>query len=154
MVTATMRSTFRLTSSPARIESLSLRFGISLFNGKVLFPQYSQGHANLVGMPTRGPPRRAECPRSDIRSARLYPTVPPRRKSKVQRVQRSSETDKFRIHCFSRYMYLHRITLSAHASTFGGIVRPIYFAVFRLITSSNFVGCSTGRAVGLAPFKV
>ena len=34
------------------------------------------------------------------------------------------------------------MTLSALASTFGGIVRPIWFAVLRLITSSNLVGCS------------
>ena len=39
-------------------------------------------------------------------------------------------------------MYL--ITLSARASTSGGIVRPICFAVLRLITNSNLVGCSTG----------
>src|SRR5262245_57011535 len=48
----------------------------------------------------------------------------------------------------------HLITLSALASTFGGIVRPICFAAFRLITNSNFVGCSTGKSAGLAPFKI
>jgi hypothetical protein len=36
----------------------------------------------------------------------------------------------------------YRMTLSARASTLGGIVMPICLAVFRLITSSNFVGCS------------
>ena len=35
-------------------------------------------------------------------------------------------------------------TLSALANTLGGIVRPICFAVLRLITNSNFIGCSTG----------
>ena len=48
----------------------------------------------------------------------------------------------------------HRITLSARASTLGGIVRPICFAVLRLITSSNLVGCSTGRSPGLAPLRM
>src|SRR5215470_942832 len=48
----------------------------------------------------------------------------------------------------------HLITLSALASTFGGIVSPICFAVFKLITSSNFVGRSTGRSAGLAPFRI
>jgi hypothetical protein len=48
----------------------------------------------------------------------------------------------------------HLISLFARASTSGGIVRPICLAVFRLITSSNFVGCSTGRSAGLAPFKI
>ena len=48
----------------------------------------------------------------------------------------------------------HLITLSARASTFGGIVRPICFAALRLIINSNFVGCSTGKSAGLAPFKI
>jgi hypothetical protein len=39
----------------------------------------------------------------------------------------------------------HFITLSARASTLGGIVRPICLAALRLITSSNFIGCSTGK---------
>jgi hypothetical protein len=37
------------------------------------------------------------------------------------------------------------ITWSARSSSDGGIVRPSTFAVFRLITSSNLVGCSTAR---------
>ena len=45
------------------------------------------------------------------------------------------------------------MTLSALASTFGGIVRPICLAVFRLITSSNFFGCSTGKIGGLGAFE-
>jgi hypothetical protein len=48
----------------------------------------------------------------------------------------------------------HLITLSARYSTDCGIVRPSCFAVFRLITNSNFVGCSTGRSAGLRPFKI
>ena len=35
-----------------------------------------------------------------------------------------------------------------------GIVRPICFAAFRLITNSNFVACCTGKSAGLAPFKI
>ena len=46
------------------------------------------------------------------------------------------------------------ITLSARANTFGGIVKPICFAVFRLITNSNFVGCSTGKSAGFAPLRI
>jgi hypothetical protein len=52
-------------------------------------------------------------------------------------------------HCDSYLM-----TLSARASTLGGIVRPICLAVFKLITSSNFVGCSMGRSAGLAPLRI
>src|SRR6266850_4940111 len=50
--------------------------------------------------------------------------------------------------------HAHLITLSARASTLGGIVKPICFAALRLITNSNFVGCSTGRSAGLAPFRI
>ena len=49
---------------------------------------------------------------------------------------------------------LYLITLSARYSTDSGIVTPICFAVLRLITSSNFVGVSTGRSAGLAPFRI
>jgi hypothetical protein len=35
----------------------------------------------------------------------------------------------------------------------GGIVGPSAFAVLRLITSSNFVACWTGRSAGFAPFQ-
>jgi hypothetical protein len=45
------------------------------------------------------------------------------------------------------------MTLSARAKTFCGIVRPICFAVFRLMTSSNFVGCSTGSSGRLHAFE-
>ena len=48
----------------------------------------------------------------------------------------------------------HRITLSARASTFGGIVKSICLAAFRLTMNSNFFGCSTGRSAGLVPFKI
>jgi len=44
-----------------------------------------------------------------------------------------------------RFAIFHRITLSALASTLGGIVRPICLAVFKLITSSNFVGSVIGH---------
>src|SRR5947199_10741195 len=43
---------------------------------------------------------------------------------------------------------LSLITLSALANTFGGIVRPICLAAFRLIMNSNFLGCSKGNSAG------
>ena len=46
------------------------------------------------------------------------------------------------------------MTRSARTSTFGGIVRPICFAALRLMMSSNFIGCSTGRSAGLAPLRI
>jgi hypothetical protein len=43
---------------------------------------------------------------------------------------------------------------SASIKRCGGIVIPSACAVLRLITSSNLVGCSTGRSPGFAPFKI
>jgi hypothetical protein len=40
------------------------------------------------------------------------------------------------------------ITWSARWSSVCGIVSPNAFAVLRLITSSNLVGCSTGSSAG------
>src|SRR5205823_3096179 len=48
----------------------------------------------------------------------------------------------------------HSMTSSARCSSDCGTVRPSALAVFRLITSSNLVGCSTGRSAGLAPFRI
>jgi hypothetical protein len=48
----------------------------------------------------------------------------------------------------------YSISSSARSCSKGGIVRPSALAVFMLMISSNFVGCSTGRSEGLAPFKM
>src|SRR5262249_50858469 len=48
----------------------------------------------------------------------------------------------------------HSITSSGGASRVGGFCRPSPVAVFTLRTSSSLVGCSTGRSLGLAPFKI
>src|SRR5215470_12307819 len=45
------------------------------------------------------------------------------------------------------------MTSSARASSGGGIVRPRALAVFRLITSSNFVGCSIGYISRFGPLQ-
>ena len=51
---------------------------------------------------------------------------------------------------------LHRysITSSARASSVGGTSRPMALAVLRLMTSSNLIGCSTGRSYGFAPLRI
>src|SRR5439155_22737708 len=49
---------------------------------------------------------------------------------------------------------LHSMTRSARRTSDDGIVSPRAFAVFRLIDSSNLVGCSTGRSPGLAPLRI
>src|SRR5262249_49151060 len=48
----------------------------------------------------------------------------------------------------------HSITSSARASSVGGSSMPSAFAVVRLTTSSNLVGCSTGRSAGFAPRRI
>jgi hypothetical protein len=45
----------------------------------------------------------------------------------------------------------YSITLSARTNKASGTVTPIALAVLRLITSSNFVGCSTGISAILVP---
>src|SRR6516164_10734400 len=49
---------------------------------------------------------------------------------------------------------VHSITSSASASNLSGIWRPSALAVLRLITSSNLVGCRTGRSAGFAPLRM
>jgi nicotinate dehydrogenase subunit B len=48
----------------------------------------------------------------------------------------------------------HSITSSARPSSDSGTVSPSAFAVFMLITSSNFVGCWTGRSAGFSPLRI
>src|SRR5215471_4558924 len=48
----------------------------------------------------------------------------------------------------------HWIISSARTSNDCGIVRPRAFAVFMLMTSSYFDGCSTGISPGLAPLRI
>ena len=48
----------------------------------------------------------------------------------------------------------YSITSSARADKPGGTSMPSALAVVRLMTSSNLVGCSTGRSAGFAPFRI
>ena len=48
----------------------------------------------------------------------------------------------------------HSITASAVVNSDGGMVRPSVFAVFRLITNSNFAGCTTGISAGFSPLRI
>src|SRR5262249_30672464 len=47
----------------------------------------------------------------------------------------------------------HSITSSARASKVGGMAISRALAVFRLMASSNFVGCTIGRSAGFSPFS-
>ena len=48
----------------------------------------------------------------------------------------------------------YSITSSARASSIGGTSMPSAFAVLRLMTSSNLVGCSTGRSPGFSSLRM
>src|SRR5262249_25360201 len=48
----------------------------------------------------------------------------------------------------------HSITSSARCRNASGMVRPSTFAVVRLMTRSNLVGCSTGMSAGLVPRNI
>ena len=54
----------------------------------------------------------------------------------------------------SRHRATYSITWSARPRRVGGMVRLSALAVLRLTTSSNVVGCTTGRSAGLAPFRI
>jgi hypothetical protein len=58
--------------------------------------------------------------------------------------------DEHRARASTRYW----MTWSARCRSVSGIVKPSALAVLRLINSSNLVGCSTGRSLGFAPFKI
>ena len=48
----------------------------------------------------------------------------------------------------------HSITSSARASSVGGTARPSALAVLRLMKSSTFVDCWTGRSAGFSPLRM
>ncbi len=48
----------------------------------------------------------------------------------------------------------YSIISSARASRVGGISIPSAFAVWRLMVTSNLVGCLTGRSADLAPLRI
>src|SRR5262249_46501429 len=49
---------------------------------------------------------------------------------------------------------LHSIPSSAATSSLSGTVRPSILAVCWLITSSNWLDCTTGKSSGLAPLRM
>ena len=64
------------------------------------------------------------------------------------------DPDDFRFWICDFRLADHRITRSALAKILGGMLNRICLAVFRLMTNSNLVGCSTGKSAGLAPLRI
>ena len=56
--------------------------------------------------------------------------------------------------CIAARKIIYSITSSARRSKEVGTARPSALAVFMLMTSSNLVGCSTGRSEGLVPLRI
>jgi hypothetical protein len=56
--------------------------------------------------------------------------------------------------CQKQTLACYSINSSARTINDDGMVRPSVLAVRMLMNSSNFVGCSTGKSDGLAPFKI
>jgi hypothetical protein len=56
--------------------------------------------------------------------------------------------------CLPKKPTIYSITSSVRASNVGAMSNPNAFAVLRLIISSNFAGCSTGRSAGLSPLSI
>lgn len=125
----------------------------------VLARRTRRGRASLASTPRRKAPgfshRRS---RRCNQRARACSTAAPEQERKAPKAWRRARIQRLRI-SYSRLAphgsrLAYRITLSARASTLGGIVRPISFAVFRLITNSSFVGRSTGSSPALAPLAI
>jgi hypothetical protein len=94
-------------------------------------------------------PRRARCPTtSPVRCGAVERAVVRGHRAPGKAERRHEEPAALVEH--TRYS----ITWSARSSTDCGIVRPRALAVLRLITNSNFVGCSTGSSAGLAPLRI
>src|SRR3972149_213735 len=101
--------------------------------------------------------RAAASPGVEIRSKRRVPRADPVRPLDLlgEGVRRVERRDRGQHRQDGQDASLHHwTTWSARIRTDGGIVSPSALAVFRLTISSNFVGCSMGRARGLAPFRI
>src|SRR5258708_1268051 len=53
-----------------------------------------------------------------------------------------------------RTLQLYAITLFARSRMTSGILVPSSLAVFMLMASSNWTGCSIGRSAGFAPLRI
>jgi len=58
------------------------------------------------------------------------------------------------VHPYDNDAYTYWIISSARSRTDCGLVRPSALAVLRLMTSSNLIGCWTGRSPGLKPLRI
>ena len=116
-----------------------------------------QTHRQNCSCPTSARQRSSQNPHSARRTAVAQPTAisclgafltPASARPNSLHIPASENLHK------RRSRQLHSITSSAVASSLSGMVTPSAFAVLRLITSSNVVGCSIGKSPGFAPLKI
>ena len=89
---------------------------------------------------------------ASARDARGTSAVPPIPTELVLRNERSRCAIRRYMQCSKPYCY--SITSSALTRSVFGTLKPRAFAVLRLITNSNLVGCSTGKSAGFSPLKM
>ena len=84
------------------------------------------------------------------RSTAKKPNHRHRRLLRARRERPRSRTDEKR----DEAAPLHSITPSAVICMISGTVRPSVFAVLRLMASSNFTVCWTGKSAGFSPLRM
>ena len=89
-----------------------------------------------------------------VSRAELAPAIRVGRMSAFERIADVGQTSRHVRFVPTPDMPCYSITSSARVSSVGGTMMPSAFAVFKLITSSYLVGCSTGRSAGFAPLKI
>jgi hypothetical protein len=151
----TSASTLSCTSSATRaLDAFDLAFRVSVFDQYVFSLDVTEISQPSLKRANDKPLGSSE--KSDARDFPRLLSLDGRAKRQEYGAKSHIRNVNFYTHAssLSAHACIHLITLSARASTLGGIVRPICFAVFRLIANSNFVGCSTGRSAGFAPLRI
>ena len=109
-------------------------------------------HPTSLRLTPRQNPHSARCTvaphRPRFRALALFGRRPP------ECVDSSSLPASENLHKLRTLRQTYSITSSARASSVGGMSRPSALAVLRLMTSSNLVGCSTGKSAGFAPRRI
>jgi hypothetical protein len=152
----TITSTFRRISSAASAGTRSSLPSPDRHSMTMFFPSMYPSSRSLAGK-LRGALTKGRC---HLNNLSVGPSAAaPQRMYKAKRAwhkaqEKQSCDASFSLYPFASRLAPHRIIFVARANTSGGIVRPICFAVFKLITNSNFVGCSTGRSAGLVPLRI
>jgi hypothetical protein len=142
----TMTSTLSRTNSAAMSAKFSLRAS-------------AQRYSIVTVRPAIQPSSRSRCTKAAVHGSQAEAVVVPRNPivgSFVDCCARARERPRSRRAAEQRdeLAPVHSITSSAATCSVSGTVRPSLLAAFKLMTSSNFVGCTTGRSLGWAPLRI